>query len=169
MPLAHVWANSRTCFRLILALGLGLALPAAVFAGTKPAGFTNASLQGQYALVGIGDGHVAASVGVNSYDGKGNAQGGLTLNTPGTGQTRTIVKLTSVGTYTVNADGTGTATMTMTLPDGKTFSENFDFVITEATLDLASATKRATEVFLVQREPGIAVKLVTFVLKGLPE
>jgi hypothetical protein len=169
MPLVHVWANCRACFAPILALTLGLAFSAAVFAGTKPAAFTNASLQGQYALVGMGDGNVAASVGVNNFDGQGNVKGGLTLNAPGTGQSRTIVKLISVGTYAVNADGTGTATMTHTLPDGNTFTENFDFVITQATLDLASTTKRATEVFLVQREPGIAAKLVTFVLKGIPE
>jgi hypothetical protein len=45
MLLAHVLADSRTGLTLILALGLGLALTASVCAGTKPAPFSNASLQ----------------------------------------------------------------------------------------------------------------------------
>jgi hypothetical protein len=172
MPRSRVLVDSHTWCTLILALVLGSVLSAPVSAGAqpqRPAAYTRASLQGNYALVGIGDAHVAASVGVNTYDGQGGATGALTLNSPGTNQSRTIVKLTGVGTYVVNGDGTGTATMTYTRPDGTPFTENFDFVITQATSDPASAGRRATELFAIQREPGIAAQLVTFVLKRLPD
>jgi len=137
-------------------------------------GFGPASLRGSYALRGAGGPNEAASVGVTTFDGAGMATRSLILNSALPPDSRQLIPITSTGTYEVNPDGTGTAIFDNLLPNGSTTTFSFDFVITRA----LEGTSRdsfvwrnalvANEVFMVQREPGIAAQLVTFDLTRLP-
>jgi len=137
-------------------------------------GFGPASLRGSYALRGMGGPNEAASVGVTRFDGTGRATRSLVLNSALPPDSRQVIPIASKGTYTVNPDGTGTAIFDNFLPNGSTTTFSFDFVITRA----LEGTSRdsfvwrdslvGTEVFMVQREPGIAAQLVTFDLTRLP-
>ncbi|HEY7709214.1 MAG TPA: hypothetical protein VIG57_04185 [Candidatus Entotheonella sp.] len=131
--------------------------------------FTDASLQGHYALVGTGGNHTAASVGIEIYDGQGNVTRTLVLNEREADHTRKVVRITGQGTYRVQPNGMGTATIVNTLPDGSTFTSHLDFVITQATPASTHDEKVATEVFAILQETGIAAPLVTFVLTRLPD
>jgi hypothetical protein len=131
--------------------------------------FTLASLHGQYAVVGTGGNHAAASVGIETYDGQGHLTRSLILNEGDTDHTRKVVRLTGQGTYRVQPNGMGTATIVNTLPDGSTFTSHVDFVITQATTATAQDAKIATAMFTMLRETGIAATLVTFVLTRLPD
>jgi dienelactone hydrolase len=77
-------------------------------AAPKDGSFTNASLQGNYALTGFVGANVAAIVGVCHFDGNGHFNCSYTGNAPGEAGTRKIFPITDKGDYTVNADGTGT-------------------------------------------------------------
>jgi|GEM_PF-5234090 len=147
------------------------ALIAAFHAAQTNAGpgaeFNNGSLRGSYALVGNGGANEAASVGVTAFDGAGGASRVLTLNEAdpdGTG--RLILEIPAVGSYSVNPNGTGTAVFLNELPDGSKIPFHFDFVITRA--DRRGRGLLADSLHLVQREPGIAAKLVVFDLTRLP-
>jgi hypothetical protein len=134
------------------------------------AGFADESLAGAYALVGVGGANEAASVGVTRFDGAGSLSRTLVLNeaAPG-GNGRVIVTIPATGHYTVNPDGTGTATASNKLPDGTTVEFTFDFVITHAERRGAARAPVGLALHMVQREPGIAAKLVTFDLTRLPD
>lgn len=134
------------------------------------AAFTEASLVGNYALVGIGGANRAASVGITSFDGAGTASRRLVLNEvdPG-GDGRILLNIPATGTYTVNPDGTGTAEFLNELPDGQIVPFTFDFVITEARQRGRSVPHIALAIHMVQREPGIAASLVLFDLTRLPD
>ena len=135
-------------------------------------GFANASLSGLYALRGTGGANEAASVGVTTFDGAGKATRSLVLNAA-VPEGRAISTITSTGTYSVNADGTGTAVFANTLPDSSTVTFSFDFVIRQVTAAVPGRpllwreSLLATDVFLMQREPGLAAQLVTFELTRL--
>jgi hypothetical protein len=144
-------------------------LPCGQAQGQQQRPFTNASLQGQYAVVGTGGNHTAASIGIDTYDGQGTLSRSLVLNERQADQTRKVVPITGQGTYRVQPNGMGTATIVNTLPDGSTFTSHVDFVITRATTANTADQKVATEVFVILRETGIAAPLVTFVLTRLPD
>jgi len=55
------------------------------------------------------------------------------------------------------------------LPDGSKVPFNFDFVITEARQGGARGALLAERVHMIQREPGIAAKVVIFELSRLPQ
>jgi hypothetical protein len=131
--------------------------------------FTTASLHGQYAVVGTGGNHIAASVGIETYDGQGNVTRTLLLNERDADHTRKVVSITGQGTYHVQPNGMGTATIVNTLPDGSTFTSHLDFVITQATPTNTDDEKVATAVFAILRETGMAAPLVTFVITRLPD
>ncbi len=137
--------------------------------GQQQGHFTNASLHGQYALVGTGGDHAAASIGIETYDGRGNVTRSLVLNELDADHKRKVVPITGQGTYHVQPNGMGTTTIVNTLPNGSTFTSHLDFVITQATSANTSDDKRATALFVILREPGIAAPLVTFVLTRLPD
>ena len=157
----------------VVGAGLTLMVRQNASATGRP-GFSVASLRGSYALHGVGGANEAASVGITVFDGAGTATRSLVLNAALPPDGRQLIPITSSGTYTVNPDGTGTAAFENALPNGSTTTFSFDFVITHA----LEATSRdsfvwrdalvATEVFMVQREPGIAAQLVTFDLTRLP-
>ena len=159
------WQGWRWAFLVLLTLSL---LPYRQ-AQSQQQPFTQASLQGQYAVVGSGGNHTAASIGIETYDGQGNVTRILILNEPDANQTRKVVRLTGQGTYRVQPNGMGTATIVNTLPNGSTFTSHLDFVVTRATTAKAHDEKLATEVVAILRETGIAAPLVTFVLSRLPD
>ncbi len=97
--------------------------------------YTLASLQGNYAVIGIYGNNVAMALGVRSLDGNGNLKGTSVINEPTAGSTtgaRTVVTVANVGTYTVNCDGTGTVTRVATTTTGIVVPAVDDFVITGA-------------------------------------
>lgn len=142
-----------------------------VGAAAKP-GFTDASLKGSYAPRGTGGANEAARIGVAVFDGAGKTSRSLLLPEAAP-EGRAIISIKATGMYTVNPDGTGTAAFDNTLPDGSMVSFHFDFVVTRVaeTASRGSFVWRdsllGTEVFLMQREPGIAAQLVTFELTRL--
>jgi hypothetical protein len=160
------WQGWRLALMGVLALSLLLFRPVQ---GQPQRPFTNASLHGQYAIVGSGGNHTAASIGMETYDGQGNFTRTLVLNEQAAGRTREVVTITGQGTYHVQPNGMGTAAIVNTLPDGSTFISELDFVITRATTASPRGEKVATEVFSILRETGIAASLVTFVLTRLPD
>lgn len=132
--------------------------------------FTEASLKGTYALVGVGGANRAASVGVASFDGAGAASRRLVLNElDPDGDGRILVNIPAAGTYAVDPDGTGTAEFLNELPDGQIVPFTFDFVITEARRRGRGGPHLGLAIHMVQREPGIAASLVTFELTRLPD
>ena len=159
----------RTAYQFMLMAVLTLSLlfcsPAQ---GQSHKPFTQESLKGQYALVGNGGNNTAASIGIETYDGKGNVTRNLILNESNADHERTVVTIKGQGTYNVQPNGMGTAKIVNTLPDGSTFTSHLDFVITQANTSREDE-KMATEVFAILRERGIAATLVTFVLKRLPD
>ena len=139
--------------------------------GQQRGNFTKASLDGQFALVGTGGDHTAASVGIETYDGRGNVTRSLVLNELDADHKRKVVTINGQGTYHVQPNGMGIATIVNTLPNGSTFTSHLDFVITQATTTTTNTSdvKRATALFAILREPGIAAPLVTFTLTRLPD
>ena len=160
------WSTVHFALSSVLVLSLFILIPSRSHSQTP---FTDASLRGQYALVGTGGNHRAASVGIETYDGQGNVTRTLILNESDADQIRKVVTLTGKGTYRLQPNGMGTATIVNTLPDGTTFTSHLDFVITHATSGNPGDEKLATEVFSILRETGIAAPLVTFVLTRLPD
>lgn len=125
--------------------------------------YTLASLQGDYGVVNhYGEGgNLALGIGTSQFDGAGNVQGTLLLNRPTATGTRELVPLTSVGTYTVNADGTGIIYLTVTLPDGTTRTGTEDFVVTRS--QRIDGTLVATKVVDEQREASLVLGNGVFV------
>ena len=175
------WRSSKVVAKVFLSAALCCVAGAGLMfmvrqnaSATGRPGFSPASLRGSYALHGVGGPNEAASVGITVFDGAGMATRSLVLNAALPPDGRQVIPIASTGTYTVNPDGTGTALFENRLPNGSTTTFSFDFVITHA----LEATSRdsfvwrdalvATEVFMVQREPGIAAQLVTFDLTRLP-
>lgn len=154
-----------TLFAFVVAAGLFSAKTNARLA----AEFSNRSLIGSYSLVGVGGANEAASVGITRFDGAGGATRTLTLNEPDPdGAGRLVIEIPATGSYTVRPDGTGMAIFLNELPDGSKIPFHFDFVVTEASRRGPRA-KVATKIRLIQREPGIAAKLVIFDLARLPD
>jgi len=152
---------------IVLALAGGRsAWPAPAQHGQGP--FAANSLDGAYALVGVGGDHDAASVGITRFDGNGSLERTLVLNEAAPGGGRTVLSIPGTGAYTVNADGTGWAMVVNQLPDGSTAQFTFDFVITSATRQGVAHAPVGQALHMVQREPGIAATLVTFDLTRLP-
>ena len=116
--------------------------------------FTNASLQGNFAIVGTYGANVALALATRHYDGLGNLPGAYIVNGPTAGSTtgaRTISTGTQAGTYTVNCDGTGKINRVLTQSNGSTTNQVDDFIITAAVptfngLMIATAIVDATEV-----------------------
>jgi hypothetical protein len=167
--MSRVKHSRRAALLVVAALALAGGLLSSEGASHRRGAFTNRSLIGAYALVGVGGSHDAASVGVTRFDGNGRASRNLVLNEPdpsGTG--RMLVSISATGTYTVNPDGTGTAELLNELPDGTLIPFTFDFVITEARPGAHGPPHLGLALHMVQREPGIAATLVTFDLTRLP-
>ena len=116
-------------------------------------GYSQASLSGDYSVVGTYTGHVASVLGVMSFDGRGTFAGSAVANQPGPNGPRTIVNITLAGTYSVNADGTGTMSVTVTQPNGASSTVAEDFVITSA--ELRNRILLATSIVDAQRQASV--------------
>ena len=132
--------------------------------------FSNASLRGSYALVGSGGANEAGSVGITQFDGAGGASRVLVLNEADPNSSgRLILEIPANGQYNVRPNGMGTATFLNELPDGSKVPFGFDFVITEAEQRAPKRAVLGTKLHMIQREAGIAAKLVVFDLMRLPD
>lgn len=162
--------NRRSIHTVALSLMLAslvIVIPGTVFAASDKADgghheYTQASLSGNYAFVGTYAANIAANLGVVTFDGLGSAKGSLIVNQPGPSGTRTIVKVTIAGTYSVNPDGTGTVQFTVSLPSGKTSDVTEDFVITKA--ENRNGTLLATSIFEAQEQPSVVISGDVFVI-----
>lgn len=135
--------------------------------------YTLASLQGPYSVVITYGANVAQGLQTETLDGKGNVTRAGIINQPTAGSTtgaRTIVPVTTAGTYKVNCDGTGTFTLTVTRPDGTTASASHDFMITSAIKQEGRVI--ATTISDLQRDPSVIIPGGIFVSRvhtRLPE
>jgi hypothetical protein len=107
---------------------------------------------------------------VTKFDDAGGASRTLVLNEADPNSSgRIILTIPATGSYQVNPNGLGTAMFLNELPDGSKVPFRFDFVITEAQRAGARGALLAERVQMVQREAGIAAKLVIFELTRLPQ
>jgi hypothetical protein len=137
-------------FLFILALYLFLGSGEIVQAN---GGFTDESLQGNYAVVtlNVGGQYPQAGISVITYDGKGKLSGTTLQNLPGASiAERTVTKLTFSGTYLVNSDGTGQSIFKTSLPNGSVTEVNLAFVITQAQED--DHIKQAKKLSIIQEQ-----------------
>jgi len=133
-------SDQKRLFALISGIAVSLLAAGAANAQNPPkdasCDYTVASLEGSYSVLANYGANVALGLWAETLDGKGNLVRTGILNEPTSGSTtgaRTLVVVSSVGTYTVNCNGTGTMVRTVTLPNGGTTSETDDFIITGAT------------------------------------
>jgi hypothetical protein len=106
------------------------------------------------------------------YDGAGKATRSLTVNAPDGNGGRRILNFESKGVYTINRDGAGTATYTNQISNGAITTDTFDIVVTGTTLTWIperGQSRVASEIFAVQREPGVTVSLVTSIQKRIAD
>jgi steroid delta-isomerase-like uncharacterized protein len=130
-------------------------------------GFTNASLQGNYALVGFAGANVGGVVGIVHFDGNGHYTGTYTGNFPGENGTRQVVPgVTNKGEYTISPDGTGTIHEFETI-EGVTTEYNDDIVILQA--EAIGPYVVATEIFGMVRQTDPSGVLLTLHLNRLPD
>jgi hypothetical protein len=133
--------------------------------------FTNASLQGTFAVtsIGVGGQTPEAGVAVLQFNGQGAVQGVNVQNLPGDSSTeRTLVKSSVTGTYQVEEDGTGSGRITSQLVDGSTIERNFDFVLANAHVTRNFEADR--RVFFMARELSEPTNnLITSTATKLPE
>jgi hypothetical protein len=128
-------STPRLCIPIALSLGLLLLFAS----GNRPLAaerFTNASLNGNYAVFNIGRGGDSPQAGVSvaRYDGKGTFSGVTIQDVPGPSfGVRVFVRASFTGNYTINPDARGTGTITTTLPDGSKEEVNTALVITKTT------------------------------------
>lgn len=121
--------------------------------------YTDASISGNYALVGVYGANIAIALGVRDFDGKGNVTGTFTINAPDAASTtgaRKLITGTQIGTYTVNCDGTGTITRTVSSSTGVVTQQTDDFLITQGR-ELHEGLMLATALQDMQRTPSALV------------
>jgi predicted small secreted protein len=143
-------------------------VPSAIVAGgiflnrtytLRPTGcYTQASLQGSYAIIGNYGANVATALGIRYLDGNGNLTGTAIVNEPTAGSTtgaRTLVTATQAGTYTVNCDGTGQFNRLVTTNTGVAATQVDDFVVTGAIVQ--NGNLLATNIVDAQEVPSAIV------------
>jgi hypothetical protein len=163
-----MFKSRRGSIPAILAVGgLVWAGPATTFAQDRRGSevrsveFNNASVIGDYAIVGTYGPNVAQELGTQKVDGFGEFVGSSILNQPGPSGTRTILNVTFTGSYTVYDDGKGVDSFTVVLPDGRIITRTEDFVITKTQVN--EGTPIATEIVGALREPSGVVPGGVFV------
>jgi hypothetical protein len=124
--------RNRSQWAAALAIGLLASITNLAVAEAENQKYTLASLCGDYGAVVTYGANIAAGLGYERYDGRGNATGGALANQPGPNGTRTIARFGISGIYTVNKDGSGIRNLTIALPGGGTSNVIEDFVITKA-------------------------------------
>lgn len=122
--------------------------------------FSKRSLNGSYASSGSADGFQSRSIGVTTFDGRGNVERFVSINaSDGEGGRRNIL-LTSTGTYTVDASGIGEIRFLNEFVDGGTSEVTFDFVIAKSSDDGERGSLIAEEITGLQREAGVTASLI---------
>lgn len=148
-------------FAVLLLLNIGSLAGSDTFPATRSRLFDVGSLQGSYASVGRAGSGVSVSVGVAEFDGHGNVTRFVRVNAGAEDGGRILLDITSVGSYSVNADGTGVIEFTNTLPSGATANVTYDFVITRSVRQAVRDSMAGGELFAIQREPGVTASPVT--------
>ena len=126
-------STPRLCIPIALSLGL-LLLFASGNRTLAAERFTNASLNGNYAVFNIGRGGDSPQAGVSvaRYDGNGTFSGVTIQDIPGPSfAERVFARGSFTGNYKINPDGRVTGTITTTLPDGSKDEVNTALVITK--------------------------------------
>ena len=164
--------RNRSQWAAALAIGLLASISNLAVAEAENQKYTLASLCGDYGAVVTYGANIAAGLGHERYDGRGNATGGALANQPGPNGTRTIARFGISGIYTVNKDGSGIRNLTIALPGGGTSNVIEDFAITKA--EVIDGIAIATEIADTQREPSAVIDDQSLVrhrltLRGKPQ
>jgi hypothetical protein len=117
--------------------------------------YTLASICGDYGIIANYGANIARALGTQTADGHGKFTGSAIVNQPGPNDSRTIIPIGIMGTYTVNPDGTGQMIVTVTLPGGGTATVTEDFVITKSKVKDGIAI--ATEIEDAQEVPSAVI------------
>jgi len=130
-------------------------------------GYTLASIEGEYAVVGTYAGEIAGLIGVSKTDKNDNVEGSAVVNMPGASNMQ-VVPISWMGVQTINEDGSGTISLTVTLPNA-TQTVTQDFVIAKAVK--VDGVKKAIELRTMQREPSslVAGEFISDVLTRRPD
>ena len=133
--------------------------------------FTNASLNGNYAVFNIGRGGDSPQAGVSvaRYDGKGTFSGVTIQDVPGPSfGERVFVRASFTGNYTINPDARGTGNINTTLPDGSKEEVNTALVITQTTK--TNEAEVAEEFSFMHEQVGSRTGgLMTSIARRLPD
>lgn len=132
--------------------------------GNVPDGFSNASIDGVYALTSPFGPGIAS---VCQMDGAGNFGCSLTVAVPDEDGGSQFVTITNSGVYTVTSEGMGSIHYINELPDGTTQEGDDDFVISAAETDGSFVI--ATELTDLGRGAAEDGSLNVSILHRLPE
>ena len=118
-------------------------------------GFTNASMNGDYAVTCVSEGGYAPSgaLGVYRFDGNGGFSGSIVVN--GFGQPfgqRAILTATLEGSYTIDDNGSGYGSLRATVRFDAGFSRDVSSTILITKAKVAGDTKIAQEIALMEDE-----------------
>jgi hypothetical protein len=151
------YLNWQSVFVLLASTAAGPVLAQGQRENDKPSQekYTLASICGDYGIVANYGANVARALGSQTVDGRGKFTGSAIVNQPGPNDTRTIVPIGIMGTYTVNPDGTGQMIVTVTLPGGGTATVTEDFVITKS--KVKDGILIATEIEDAQEVPSAVI------------
>src|SRR5687767_9455944 len=112
-----MFSKRKSALRLLTAAAILITAVPAISAQERDRNiYTLATLQGDYALVGVYGSNAARLNGVFRADGNGSLSGAAQINAPGSGGARVLVGVSFAGTYTVTQDGLGVIAVTITLP-----------------------------------------------------
>jgi hypothetical protein len=139
----------------------------------EPKAFSNASIQGVYALTSLAEGGRApgASIGMLRFNGQGNVSGQIITNMPGpTYQERRVEQGSVEGTYTVDETGVGFG-RTETVHrygDGTVLATAARFMINQAEASITESMAQSLTVMQEGLDPATG-GLVTASLTRLPD
>jgi hypothetical protein len=151
-----MFSKRKSALRLLTAAAILITAVPAISAEERDRNiYTLATLQGDYALVGVYGSNAARLNGVFRADGNGSLSGAAQINAPGSGGARVLVGVSFAGTYTVTQDGLGVIAVTITLPNGTTTPATIDLLLTK--LAKIRGTSVAVEATTMQREPSSIV------------
>jgi hypothetical protein len=126
-------------------------------------GFTERSLNGSYASAGRADGIVSRSIGVTKFNGQGDVERFVSINTSDGAGGRKLIYIVSTGTYTVDRSGIGMIYFDNEFTSGASSQVTYDFVISKSTATGSRGKKgtlQATEITGDQREAGTTASLI---------
>ena len=133
-------------------------LDTAVARSANEGGFDERSLSGSYASSGRADGFQSASIGVTTFNGRGEVARVVTINASDGEGGRRLIEVVSVGTYTVDPDGQGVITFVNQGLNNTVV--NFDFVISTSSPGGSRGALQADTITGIQREAGVTASLI---------